>query len=258
MDASPKAHQVKPGDTLSGIAAAAHLGWRCLARANHIDHPNLIRPGQRIMLTCHAPVAKPETGTSDIHVQLADDMVMSLAGSSPGPDPGSSPPPDSGNSPAPDPAASETGGSSPAPETTSPAPETSPTPSASPSPSASHTPKPKPKPKPKPTHTKKPGHPVIHSKAAAKRYARSLMNAVQFGCFSSVVNHESGWRYQATNPSSGAYGLMQALPGNKMASEGADWRTNAATQIRWGLKYMNSRYGSPCGALSFWNKHRWY
>ena len=83
-------------------------------------------------------------------------------------------------------------------------------------------------------------------------------NATQFSCFSNIVAHESGWDYTATNPSSGAYGLVQALPGDKMASVGADWRTNPATQIKWGLSYMDSRYGSPCGAWSFWQAHSWY
>ncbi|GAA1071612.1 transglycosylase SLT domain-containing protein [Kitasatospora nipponensis] len=79
----------------------------------------------------------------------------------------------------------------------------------------------------------------------------------QFQCFSNIVKRESGWDYTAMNPS-GAYGLVQALPGSKMASAGADWRTNPATQIKWGLGYMNDRYGSPCGAWSFWQSHSWY
>ncbi|MEU4098646.1 transglycosylase SLT domain-containing protein [Streptomyces sp. NPDC026673] len=83
-------------------------------------------------------------------------------------------------------------------------------------------------------------------------------DATQYQCFSNIVSHESSWNYTATNSSSGAYGLVQALPGTKMASEGADWRTNPATQIRWGLKYMNSSYGSPCGAWSFWQTNHWY
>ncbi|MFI9270594.1 lytic transglycosylase domain-containing protein [Kitasatospora sp. NPDC052896] len=83
-------------------------------------------------------------------------------------------------------------------------------------------------------------------------------DSTQFQCFSNIVTRESGWNYQATNAGSGAYGLVQALPGSKMASAGADWRTNPATQIKWGLGYMNSRYGSPCDAWSFWQAHSWY
>ncbi|WP_441250465.1 transglycosylase SLT domain-containing protein [Kitasatospora sp. McL0602] len=80
----------------------------------------------------------------------------------------------------------------------------------------------------------------------------------QFQCFSQIVKRESGWDYTATNSGSGAYGLVQALPGSKMSSAGSDWRTNPATQIKWGVNYMNDRYGSPCGAWSFWQSHHWY
>lgn len=95
--------------------------------------------------------------------------------------------------------------------------------------------------------------------AQVQAMARQMMPADQFQCFSNIVNHESSWNYRASNPSSGAYGLVQALPGSKMASAGADWMTNPATQIKWGLSYMNSsRYGSPCAAWSFWQANHWY
>ncbi|ALC27791.1 MULTISPECIES: aggregation-promoting factor C-terminal-like domain-containing protein [Streptomyces] len=94
--------------------------------------------------------------------------------------------------------------------------------------------------------------------AQVKAMARQMVPADQFQCFSNIVNHESTWNYRAVNPSSGAYGLMQALPGHKMSSAGADWQTNPATQIKWGLSYMDSRYGSPCGAWSFWQANNWY
>jgi transglycosylase-like protein with SLT domain len=68
---------------------------------------------------------------------------------------------------------------------------------------------------------------------------------------------ESGWNRTAANPS-GAYGIPQALPGSKMASAGSDWRTNPATQVRWGLSYIRSTYGSPSAAWSFWLAHGWY
>jgi hypothetical protein len=74
----------------------------------------------------------------------------------------------------------------------------------------------------------------------------------QFACFSWIISRESNWDPQATNRSSGAYGLPQALPGTKMASAGADWQTNPATQIIWGVQYMKTRYGSPCDAKSHW------
>ncbi|WP_318208981.1 MULTISPECIES: transglycosylase SLT domain-containing protein [unclassified Streptomyces] len=97
-----------------------------------------------------------------------------------------------------------------------------------------------------------------YSVSEVKAIARQMIPASQFQCFSNIVDHESTWNYKAVNPSSGAYGLVQALPGNKMASAGSDWQTNPATQIKWGLNYMNDRYGSPCGAWSFWLSHRWY
>ncbi|MFD8085761.1 transglycosylase SLT domain-containing protein [Kitasatospora sp. NPDC059722] len=91
-----------------------------------------------------------------------------------------------------------------------------------------------------------------------QQIAAQLVPAGQLQCFSNIVSRESTWNPLAVNASSGAYGLVQALPGSKMASAGSDWRTNPATQIKWGLDYMNSRYGSPCGAWSFWQTHHWY
>ena len=72
----------------------------------------------------------------------------------------------------------------------------------------------------------------------------------EFPCLDKLWDHESGWNYKATNRSSGAYGIPQAYPGRKMASAGSDWKTNPATQIEWGLGYVEGRYDSPCGA---WN-----
>ncbi|WP_399928922.1 lytic transglycosylase domain-containing protein [Streptomyces kanamyceticus] len=94
--------------------------------------------------------------------------------------------------------------------------------------------------------------------AQVQAMARQMVPSGQFQCFSNIVNHESTWNYKATNASSGAYGLVQALPASKMASAGADWQTNPATQIKWGLNYMNDRYGSPCEAWDFWQANNWY
>lgn len=80
----------------------------------------------------------------------------------------------------------------------------------------------------------------------------------QFGCLDSLWTKESGWRINADNPGSSAYGIPQALPGSKMASAGPDWESNAETQIRWGLGYISSRYGSPCGAWGHSQSHNWY
>ncbi|MFF8292498.1 transglycosylase SLT domain-containing protein [Streptomyces sp. NPDC016309] len=96
------------------------------------------------------------------------------------------------------------------------------------------------------------------SAASAQDIAKKMVPAGQYQCFSKIVEHESGWNPSATNASSGAYGLVQALPASKMSSAGADWKTNPATQIEWGLDYMNDRYGSPCGAWNFWQSNGWY
>jgi hypothetical protein len=80
----------------------------------------------------------------------------------------------------------------------------------------------------------------------------------QFGCLDSLWTRESGWNVHADNPSSSAYGIPQALPGSKMSSEGADWATNPVTQIRWGLGYIQDRYGSPCGAWSMSESQGFY
>jgi hypothetical protein len=82
--------------------------------------------------------------------------------------------------------------------------------------------------------------------------------ASQFGCLDSLWTRESKWSIHATNPSSGAYGIPQALPGSKMASAGANWRTSAITQIAWGLGYIRSVYGTPCGAWGHSEGHGWY
>jgi len=73
----------------------------------------------------------------------------------------------------------------------------------------------------------------------------------QWTCLLDLWNRESGWMYDAENPSSGAYGIPQALPGYKMATAGADWQTNPATQIKWGLTYITQTYGTPCAVWNF-------
>jgi hypothetical protein len=78
-----------------------------------------------------------------------------------------------------------------------------------------------------------------------------------FGCLLDLWNRESGWVYDAEN-ASGAYGIPQALPGSKMASAGADWQTDPATQIRWGLGYIKQIYGNPCGAWAFEEANGYY
>ncbi|MFE8016754.1 transglycosylase SLT domain-containing protein [Streptomyces antibioticus] len=107
--------------------------------------------------------------------------------------------------------------------------------------------------------TAAPAHAASSSASSAQAIAHKMIpDAAQYKAFSNIVSHESGWNIKATNSSSGAYGLVQALPASKMASAGSDWKTNPATQIKWGLDYMNSRYGSPVAAWNFWQTHGWY
>jgi hypothetical protein len=82
--------------------------------------------------------------------------------------------------------------------------------------------------------------------------------AAQFRCLDLLWARESGWNRSARNPSSGAFGIPQALPGAKMASAGKDWRTNPVTQIRWGLQYIGASYGSPCSAWGHSQSYGWY
>lgn len=98
---------------------------------------------------------------------------------------------------------------------------------------------------------------------SAKSIAYSMVlargwGADQFSCLEQLWQKESGWNTFANNPSSGAYGIPQSLPGSKMASAGGDWATNPATQITWGLGYIGDRYGSPCGAWNHSIANNWY
>jgi hypothetical protein len=80
----------------------------------------------------------------------------------------------------------------------------------------------------------------------------------EFSCLEKLWDKESRWKHTAKNPSSGAYGIPQSLPGDKMASVGPDWETNPETQIKWGLGYIKDRYGSPCEAWGHSQTHGWY
>ncbi|AYD90438.1 hypothetical protein D5R93_11270 [Actinomyces lilanjuaniae] len=99
--------------------------------------------------------------------------------------------------------------------------------------------------------------------ASAQAVAKSMMagygwDDAEFSCLVSLWNRESSWNYQAQNPSSGAYGIPQALPGSKMAETGSDWQTNPVTQITWGLGYISGRYGTPCSAWAHSESVGWY
>jgi hypothetical protein len=103
----------------------------------------------------------------------------------------------------------------------------------------------------------------IPSPGTAEAIAQQLLPSfgfdakTQYPCLYQMWMRESGWSVTAAN-ASGAYGIPQALPGSKMATAGPDWQTNATTQIKWGLGYIKGRYGTPCGAWSFWQANGWY
>ncbi|MEU8901526.1 lytic transglycosylase domain-containing protein [Nocardia sp. NPDC048505] len=95
-------------------------------------------------------------------------------------------------------------------------------------------------------------------RATNRLIALTIVPAYQFPAFDMVITRESGWNHLARNPASGAYGLGQALPPEKMFTHGVDWMINPVTQIRWTYDYMNKRYGSPEGAWAFWQANHWY
>lgn len=103
---------------------------------------------------------------------------------------------------------------------------------------------------------------AVNDPAGAQAYAARKLSsygwAGQMQCLKKLWTKESEWRTTATNPSSGAYGIVQSLPAEKMATAGADYRTNYRTQINWGLDYIKERYGSPCQALNFHYANNWY
>ncbi|MBH0776939.1 aggregation-promoting factor C-terminal-like domain-containing protein [Nocardia bovistercoris] len=88
--------------------------------------------------------------------------------------------------------------------------------------------------------------------------ALTVVPLPQFPAFDAVITRESGWNVFAINPSSGAYGLGQALPAFKMSTHGWDWPFNPLTQIRWTYDYMVQRYGGPDQAWEFWQRNHWY
>ena len=125
-----------------------------------------------------------------------------------------------------------------------------------PEPVAQPEPQPEPEPEPEP-------EPAPVYSGDARGIAQSMLGSYgwgmdQWSCLDSLWQKESGWNHTAMNPSSGAYGIPQSLPGNKMASAGADWQTNPATQIEWGLGYISGRYGSPCAAWAHSQAVNWY
>ncbi len=234
---APAAYTVVSGDWLSKIASSHNVqgGWQKLYELNKsvlTQGPDKIYPGQHLALsgTAAAPAAKP-----------AEAPAPAPAKSTPAPAPKAATAP-AKSTPAPAPATKA------APKTTTTASQD--TQAASRSNTRAPlvaTPAPAPVAAPAPT-----------SSGSLQSIAASIVPADQLASFDQIISHESGWNVSATNPSSGAYGLPQSLPGNKMASAGADWQTNPATQIKWALSYMNSTYGSPNQAWAFWQIHHAY
>jgi hypothetical protein len=114
-------------------------------------------------------------------------------------------------------------------------------------------------PTPAPTPKPKPRVVVIPDTVAnAKIYARNRLGATQYACLDKIFTYESKWNPLAENPSSGAYGIPQALPGSKMAAFGSNWRTSPLTQVKWGIWYVEDRYGSACAAWDHIEATGWY
>lgn len=118
-------------------------------------------------------------------------------------------------------------------------------------------PAPAPAPSPSPSQ-EAPAAAPAEASGSPQQYAESLVGSAEFACLDELWTRESGWNVYAENPSSGAYGIPQALPGDKMASAGSDWQTDADVQVRWGISYIDETYGSPCGAEQHENEFGWY
>jgi soluble lytic murein transglycosylase-like protein len=133
-------------------------------------------------------------------------------------------------------------------------------PSATPTESPLATASPTPKPTAKPTARPKPKpKPIVYpdTVTGARAYVKSRIGATQYNCINPLWARESKWNPLAGKPA-GAYGIPQAFPGSKMAKFGSNWLTSPLTQVKWGIWYVNGRYGSACGAWQFWQAHGWY
>jgi hypothetical protein len=144
--------------------------------------------------------------------------------------------------------------------TATPSPTASPSPTATPSSAATPTPSPTPRPTPRPTRkpTPKPKpKPLPDTVAGARQYVRNAIGLTQYNCVDYIWTRESKWNPRAGKPA-GAYGIPQAFPGSKMSKFGSNWLTSPITQVKWGIWYVNSRYGSACDAYAFWKANGWY
>ena len=136
--------------------------------------------------------------------------------------------------------------------TPTPTPTLEPTPTPTPTPTATPTATPTPTPKPKVTPA-----PYRDTVWNARTYVKNRIGARQYDCINVIWTHESKWNPRAGSPT-GAYGIPQAFPGTKMAAFGSNWRTSPLTQVKWGLWYVEDRYGTACEALSLWQGRGWY
>jgi hypothetical protein len=104
----------------------------------------------------------------------------------------------------------------------------------------------------------------LQSATGAQSYSQNIFThyswsvSSQYSCLNSLWVQESNWAWNATNQSSGAYGIPQALPGSKLATAGTDWQTDGLTQVQWGENYISGRYGTPCSAWSHEQTYGWY
>ncbi len=135
-----------------------------------------------------------------------------------------------------------------------------PTPKPTPEPTVIPTPEPTPVPTvaPTPWPTAAPVVVPVATGSHTDWMAAAGIAASDYACADAIIVRESNWNVNARNPSSGAMGVAQALPGTKMASAGADYATNIVTQLRWMAGYVADRYGGFCPAWAFWQKNRWY
>jgi hypothetical protein len=151
-----------------------------------------------------------------------------------------------------------------APESDEEMPLEAPAPAPAPAPGPASAPGPGPAPVPAPASAPAPAPPLtVDDPSGAQAYAAAQLgsygwSASEMKCLTTLWTKESDWLTSAMNPSSGAYGVVQSLPPEKMASAGDDYLTNYRTQINWGLNYVQKRYGSPCSALDFHYANNWY
>ena len=223
---APATYTVVSGDWLSSIAEKENVsgGWQALYNLNKAtltQGPNLIFPGEQLVLSGTAASDSSSQSSAATTTTSSSDDSSGSQSSDASSDSGSS----SSSAGSADTGSSDDSGSSDS---------TAATTSSSSSTDASS------------------------SNEDPQAIAAQIVPADQLASFDEIISHESGWDVTATNPSSGAYGLPQALPGDKMASAGADWQTDATTQLEWALNYMNTTYGSPNQAWAFWQANNWY